>query len=113
MVANDGLFCSLHRDRGGHFFATRKAGEKVDQHRQTQVGRAMKELPTQIGRALQELQIVCIAVHSHRRRDEASAADAHRPLGPDHDLSLAPSCLEQRQMSSWQQTSIATRCANV
>ncbi len=39
-----GLFCALYSDRGSHFFVTRKAGEKVDKHRLTQVGRAMKEL---------------------------------------------------------------------
>ena len=37
-----GLFCSLYSDRGSHFFVTMKAGEKVDQHRVTQVGRAMR-----------------------------------------------------------------------
>ena len=44
VVETEGLFCSLYSDRGSHFFVTRKAGEKVDQHRLTQVGRAMKEL---------------------------------------------------------------------
>ena len=39
-----GLFCSLYSDRGSHFFVTVKAGDKVDKHRLTQVGRAMKEL---------------------------------------------------------------------
>ena len=38
------LFCSLYSDRGSHFFVTVKAGEKVDNNRPTQVGRAMKEL---------------------------------------------------------------------
>lgn len=35
-------------DRGSHFFVTPKAGEKVDKHRLTQVGRAMKELGVQM-----------------------------------------------------------------
>jgi len=43
-----GLFCSLYSDRGSHFFVTRKAGEKVDPHRLTQVGRALKELGIQM-----------------------------------------------------------------
>src|SRR6202030_4745209 len=36
--------CALYSDRGSHFFVTPKAGERVDKHRVTQVGRAMKEL---------------------------------------------------------------------
>jgi transposase len=43
-----GLFCALYSDRGSHFFITVKAGEKVDKHRLTQVGRAMKELGVQM-----------------------------------------------------------------
>src|SRR6478609_11887603 len=48
VVETQGLFCSLYSDRGSHFFVTRKAGEKVDKHRLTQVGRAMKELGVQM-----------------------------------------------------------------
>jgi transposase len=44
VIENKGLFCALYSDRGSHFFLTPKAGEKVDKHRLTQVGRAMKEL---------------------------------------------------------------------
>jgi transposase len=43
-----GLFCALYSDRGSHFFVTMKEGEKVDKHRPTQVGRAMKELGIQM-----------------------------------------------------------------
>ena len=43
-----GLFCALYSDRGSHFFVTPKAGEKVDKHRPTQVGRALKELGVQM-----------------------------------------------------------------
>lgn len=43
-----GLFCALYSDRGSHFFVTPKAGERVDKHRLTQVGRAMKELGVQM-----------------------------------------------------------------
>ena len=39
-----GLFCSFYTDRGGHYFYTPKAGEKVDKGRLTQVGRALKRL---------------------------------------------------------------------
>jgi hypothetical protein len=42
------LFCSLYSDRGSHFFVTLKAGDKVDKHRLTQVGRALKELGVQM-----------------------------------------------------------------
>lgn len=43
-IARQGLFCSLYTDRGGHYFTTPKAGEKVDKERPTQVGRALKQL---------------------------------------------------------------------
>jgi hypothetical protein len=42
VIETKGLFCALYSDRGSHFFVTGKAGEKVDPHRLTQVGRAMK-----------------------------------------------------------------------
>ena len=44
VIETQGLFCALYSDRGSHFFVTPKGGEKVDKHRLTQVGRAMKEL---------------------------------------------------------------------
>jgi transposase len=44
VIEIQGLFCALYSDRGSHFFVTVKEGEKVDKHRLTQVGRAMKEL---------------------------------------------------------------------
>lgn len=48
VIEQKGLFCALYSDRGSHFFVTRKAGEKVDPHWLTQVGRAMKELGVQM-----------------------------------------------------------------
>ena len=48
VIRSKGLFCALYSDRGSHFFVTPKAGEKVDKHRLTQVGRAMKELGVQM-----------------------------------------------------------------
>ena len=48
VIESQGLFCALYRDRGSHFFYTPKAGEKVDKHRLTQVGRALKELGVQM-----------------------------------------------------------------
>jgi len=48
VIETEGLFCSLYSDRGSHFFVTPKAGEKVDKHRFTQVGRALKELGVQM-----------------------------------------------------------------
>jgi transposase InsO family protein len=48
VIENQGLFCALYSDRGSHFFVTVKEGEKVDKHRLTQVGRAMKELGIQM-----------------------------------------------------------------
>ena len=48
VIEIQGLFCALYSDRGSHFFVTVKEGEKVDKHRLTQVGRAMKELGVQM-----------------------------------------------------------------
>jgi transposase len=48
VIEQKGLFCALYSDRGSHFFVTVKAGDKVDKHRLTQVGRAMKELGVQM-----------------------------------------------------------------
>jgi transposase len=48
VIEAKGLFCALYSDRGSHFFVTPKAGEPVDKHRLTQVGRAMKELGVQM-----------------------------------------------------------------
>jgi transposase len=48
VIEQKGLFCALYSDRGSHFFVTVKEGEKVDKHRPTQVGRAMKELGVQM-----------------------------------------------------------------
>jgi transposase len=48
VIETHGLFCALYSDRGSHFFLTVKEGEKVDKHRLTQVGRAMKELGVQM-----------------------------------------------------------------
>jgi len=39
-----GLPCSIYTDRGSHYFHTPKAGEKVDKHNLTQVGRAFHQL---------------------------------------------------------------------
>src|SRR5205814_630596 len=44
VIEKHGVFCSLYSDRGTHFFVTPKAGEKVDPHHLTQVGRALQEL---------------------------------------------------------------------
>jgi hypothetical protein len=48
VIETEGLFCALYSDRGSHFFVTVKEGDKVDKHRPTQVGRAMKELGVQM-----------------------------------------------------------------
>src|SRR5258707_13547481 len=48
VIEVEGIFCAVYSDRGSHFFVTMKAGEKVDKHRLTQVGRAMKELGVQM-----------------------------------------------------------------
>ena len=48
VIETEGLFCALYSDRGSHCFVTSKAGEKVDKHRLTQVGRALKELGVQM-----------------------------------------------------------------
>ena len=44
VIGEHGLFCSLYTDRGSHYFYTPKAGEKVSNTQQTQVGRALSRL---------------------------------------------------------------------
>jgi len=48
VIERKGLFCALYSDRGSHFWLTPKAGGKVDTHRLTQVGRALRELGVQM-----------------------------------------------------------------
>ena len=48
VIEQKGVFCALYSDRASHFFVTPKAGEPVDKHRLTQVGRAPKELSVQM-----------------------------------------------------------------
>ena len=65
-VEQKGVFCALYSDRGSHFWLTPKAGEAVDHHRLTQVGRAMRELGVRMLPA------------THRRR----GGGANAALGP-------------------------------
>src|SRR6266436_841762 len=44
VIERKGLFCALYSDRGSHFWLTPKVGGKVDPHRLTQVGRALREV---------------------------------------------------------------------
>jgi transposase len=48
VVERKGVFCALYSDRGSHFWLTPKVGGKVDPHRPTQVGRALRELGIQM-----------------------------------------------------------------
>jgi hypothetical protein len=48
VVGGQVLFCALYSDRGSHFWLTPTAGGKVDPHRLTQVGRALRELGIQM-----------------------------------------------------------------
>jgi transposase len=48
VIAKKGIFCALYSDRGSHFWRTPKAGEAVDHHRLTQVGRALREMGIQM-----------------------------------------------------------------
>ena len=48
VIERKGLFCALYSDRGSHFWLTPKAGDKVDPHRLTQVGRALRDLGVQM-----------------------------------------------------------------
>lgn len=44
VIEKKGLFSSFYTDRGGHYWNTPEAGEKVDKKNLTQFGRAMKQL---------------------------------------------------------------------
>ena len=48
VIERKGLFCARYSDRGSHFWLTPKVGGKVDPHRLTQVGRALRELGVQL-----------------------------------------------------------------
>jgi hypothetical protein len=48
VIEGKGVFCALYSDRGSHFWLTPKGGGKVDPHRLTQVGRALRELGVQM-----------------------------------------------------------------
>jgi hypothetical protein len=48
VIERKGAFCALYSDRGSHFWLTPKAGGKIDPHRLTQVGRALRELGVQM-----------------------------------------------------------------
>jgi len=48
VIEGKGVFCALYSDRGSHFWLTPKTGGKVDPHRLTQVGRALRELGVQM-----------------------------------------------------------------
>src|SRR5947199_359993 len=44
VIQEKGIFCALYSDRGSHFWLTPKVGGRVDPHRLTPVGRALREL---------------------------------------------------------------------
>jgi len=48
VIEHKRVFCALYSDRGSHFWLTPKAGGKIDPHRVTQVGRALRELGVQM-----------------------------------------------------------------
>jgi hypothetical protein len=48
VIEHKGVFCALYSDRGSHFWLTPKAGGKIDPHRLTQVGRALREMGVQM-----------------------------------------------------------------
>src|SRR6202162_266513 len=48
VIERKGVFCALYSDRGSHFWLTPKVGGKVDPHRLTQVGRALREVGIQM-----------------------------------------------------------------
>jgi transposase len=48
VIERKGLFCALYSDRGSHFWLTPKAGGKVDPHRLTQFGRALRDMGVQM-----------------------------------------------------------------
>ena len=47
-VEKKGIFCSLYTDRATHFVITKKAGERPDRTRESQIDRALSRLGTQL-----------------------------------------------------------------
>jgi transposase len=70
VVERKGVFCALYSDRGSHFWLTPQAGGKVDPHRLTQVGRALRELG---------VQMIPAYSPQARGRSERSSIDAPNP----------------------------------
>ena len=101
VIESQGLFCALYSDRGSHFFVTPKAGEKVDKHRLTQVGRALKELGVQMipayspqarGRSERKFRDLARTAaagvaagrnRNHPRRQRVSSRALHRGVQPE------------------------------
>src|SRR5260370_206049 len=77
VIEQKGLFCALYSDRGTHFWLTPKAGGKVDPHRLTQVGRALRGL---------ELQM--IPAYSPQARGRSERTFPTRQDRLPHDLTL-------------------------
>ena len=63
VIAEHGLFCALYTDRGSHYFHTPQAGDAVDKH-----------MPTQVGRALAQLNIEHIPAYSPEARGRSERA---------------------------------------
>src|SRR5437773_192496 len=80
VIEGKGLFCALYSDRGSHFWLTPKAGEAVDPHRLTQVGRALRQLG-----------IGMIPAYSPQARGRSVIA--HQHLDGSFSLSYGPHCL--------------------
>src|SRR5271165_4412183 len=72
VIERRGLFCALYSDRGSHFWLTPKAGGKVDPHRLTQVGRALRDLSVQM--------IPAYSPQALRLRDIRTVEEANRFL---------------------------------
>jgi hypothetical protein len=62
-LAGHGLPCSLHTDRGSHYFHTPEAGGKV-----------ARDVLTQVGRALRQLGVEHIAAYSPEARGRSERA---------------------------------------
>jgi hypothetical protein len=93
VVERKGVFCALSSDRGSHFWLTPKVAGKVDPHRLTQVGRALRELGVQMIPAYSPQA----RRPSERLLDLAGTAAAGVAAGRDHYCGSGQ-CLSQKAL---------------
>src|SRR5712692_4564057 len=88
VIERKGVFCALYSDRGSHFWHTPKVGGKVDAHRLTQVGRALRELGIQMIPAYSAQPGSAFVPRRSRDLDLIFALQFERTVNRDNTVSI-------------------------